>query len=194
MQITCSFKLSLGGILHKMQFEEWHDITIHLFKYKWYVSVCICKKLLNNPIQPLDLLIHKCLIHIPNLEKYKNLLIKHLSSDTPNTTKPGCSGPHGSLWAVSLSVNRGSLQGMALPGGTAAQAEALGSSGPHLPLPSWAPHCGGRHLRGKRWRARGTVPGCCRWCCVDHGSSGRQCSFMSARAEQSRSRGEKVDS
>lgn len=44
MQITRSFKLLLGDILHKMQFEEWHDITIHLFKREWYVSVCIYGK------------------------------------------------------------------------------------------------------------------------------------------------------
>lgn len=37
MKIKCSFKLSLGGILHKMQFEERYDITIHLFKYEWHV-------------------------------------------------------------------------------------------------------------------------------------------------------------
>lgn len=33
MQIKCSFKLSLGGNLHKMQFKERHAITIHLFKW-----------------------------------------------------------------------------------------------------------------------------------------------------------------
>lgn len=44
MQIPCSLKLSLGGMLHKMQFEEWRDITIHLFKYEWNDLVYLCGK------------------------------------------------------------------------------------------------------------------------------------------------------
>lgn len=88
----------------------------------------------NNSIQPLDLLICKCLVYVPNLEKYKNLLLKHLSSDTSNATKPACSDSLSSLWEVSRSMDRGSFQGTLFPRGTAAHAEAHGSSWPQLPL------------------------------------------------------------
>lgn len=158
MQITCSFKLSLGGILHKMQFEEWHDITIHLFKCEWnlvkYTNlvVYLFKKLQNNPIQPLKLLAEKYLVKISNSEKYKNFSIKHLSSDTSNTTKIGCSGSPSSVWTKAHSKECLCLEELLL---TLKPREEAFPTCPFPPGPPTAvPSIWGRHRGHVPWHPR----------------------------------------
>lgn len=89
------------------------------------------KKFLNNPLQPLDLLVNKCLVYISNLEEYKNLFIKHFSSGTSSTTKPGCSGPLSSLAPSLLGTT------LHCPASERREVRGPGATGPLVTLQCW---------------------------------------------------------
>lgn len=104
-------------------------------------SFLFVKKLQNKSIQPLKLLVKKYLVKISNLEKIKNLSIKHLSSNISNTSKIGCSGSPSSVWTKGHSKECLCLEELLLI------LKARGEAGCSCPFPPGHPTAPVQHLR-----------------------------------------------